>query len=382
MKPYIYSILFFIGISFSYAQTEEILLKETFQATKNSVLNLDLDNVNVVFEESFDDKIHFDYAMIFGNYSKKKRELIINQSKINTSQKGDLINLKVINSEFLGINYQYLPNFNKDYKSDSLLISLKDFIKKEIKKEHTYKTKDSILKEIILSEGSIVADFFKTNLMKHKNNEKLKNKKVIVKLFSIKVPKYVKIRIKSLQTDINFTFDITEPLVINNFKGFLKFKNILSYDNKISSNNGIFQAHSFRKGTINFRDMHKVLIGAISNTAFETETSNIQIGEIGENVKFNDFSSKLHLYNFNENFTKFNLKGDYTELNFYKVKDTNFSMDVFGHNTTLNMINVKTTFGVSDDKEMTKILEKRKKDDKPFLGNIEVALKNGVLNIN
>ena len=98
-------------------------------------------------------------------------------------------------------------------------------------------------------------------------------------------------------------------------------------------------------------------------------------------LQFNDFSSKLYLYNFNKNFTKFNLTGDYSELNFYKVVENNFSMDVFGHNTVLNMNNTKTSFGVNKEEELTKILQKKRKENEPFLGNIEVVLRNGILNI-
>ena len=54
-------------------------------------------------------------------------------------------------------------------------------------------------------------------------------------------------------------------------------------------------------------------------------------------------------------------------------------MNVFGLKTTLNMNNTKTTFGTSNEKEFTKILEKKPKANSS--GTIEIKLKNGILNI-
>ena len=56
-------------------------------------------------------------------------------------------------------------------------------------------------------------------------------------------------------------------------------------------------------------------------------------------------------------------------------------MDVSGLNTILNMEGTKTSFGASTEKELTKILQKKRKENEPFLGNIEVVLRNGILNI-
>ena len=127
--------------------------------------------------------------------------------------------------------------------------------------------------------------------------------------------------------------------------------------------------------------MYKVVIGEISNMSIATETSKIQIGEIGKSVDFNDFNSKLYLYNFSKNFTKFNLTGDYSELNFYNIVENNFSMDISGHNTVLNMNENKASFGVNKEEKLIKILQKKRKENVPFLGNIEVVLRNGILNI-
>lgn len=381
MKLYIFSILFLLSVTISFAQTEEVILKKSFKSNSNTTLSLDLDNVSIVFEESFDGKIHFDYTMTFGRYSKRKREIILKQTKSKILKNKDLINLKVKNSEFLGINLNYYPNYTADYKSDSAYISIKDFMRKEAERKNVYKTKDSLLREIGFSEGSDLTDFLKKNQKKYKLNKYIKNKKVIIKRFVIKIPKSVKIRIKAIHSDLTFNYDISQPFVLNSFKGFFKFKNITSKESEISASNGILQAYKMSNTSLNLRDMNKVVLGSFSNSILESETSKIQIGEVGTNLYIKDFDSDFNFYNYNKNFTKFNFEGDYSELYLYNVKDTNFSMDVSGFNTALNMDGKKTSFGASKEKELTKILHKKRKENSPFLGNIDVILKNGILNI-
>ncbi|MDX6745605.1 hypothetical protein SHK09_02275 [Polaribacter sp. PL03] len=379
MKPYIYNItFFFFFIAFNLtSQTKENIIKKSFKVDENTILNLDLDNVAIVFEESFDGEIHFDYSIIFGRYSKRKREIIINQSKTKVSKKNNLVSLKVGNSEFLGINLTYMLDFNsKDY-----LTSFKDYVKYEKARKHIYKSKDSVLKELASSEGNNLTNFMKRNKENYKDYSSIKDKKVMIKKFVIKVPKNLKIRIKAIKTDITFNYDLVKPFTINSFKGVFRFKNIIGKENRIISSNGIFQAEKVTNSRLEFLDMSKVLIGEISNTDLVTETSKLETGEIGKNVSINDFNSKLYLYNFSQNFSKFNLTGDYSELNFYKLEDNNFSMDVFGHNTVLNMNDTKTTFGLSKDKKLDKILEKKAKESKTSSGTIAIELRNGILNI-
>lgn len=379
MKPFIYSVIFLFSIHVVFAQNKEIILNKSYKVNKNTVLNLDLDNVGILFEESFDDKIHFDYTITFGRYSKRKRNIILKGVKTNVSQKNNLLNLNVKNSEFIGISNKHYRLYDFDFKNDSTQVTLKDLLKNKYIRNYSFKSKDSLLREIKLSIGSDFDDMIKRN--KDEFLSRMKNMKLIVKVFKIKIPRYVKVRIKSINSDLTFNYETIKPLHINSFKGFLKFKNIIAVNNKISISNGVIQAYSIRNADLDFRDMYKVVFGSITNSTLTTETSKIQFGEVGKNVSITDFDSKLYLYNFSKNFTKFNLKGDYSELNFYNIRDNNFSMDVSGFNTTLNMNGVKTTFGVSKEEKMTKILQKKIKENILFLGAIEVELKHGILNL-
>lgn len=385
MKPYIYSILFLLLTSISVAQTKEVLLKKSFKVDENTIFNLDLDNANVHIIESKDDKIHFDYQITFYNYSKRKINDLLDDTSINASKNQNQIFLKVKNSMYLGIDIKYKPNL--DYKNFNNPINdvYKDFLKKYYKtyrkSEKLHKTKDSLIEEINFSIGRDMDNYIKKEIDNYPLKKPLKTDKKIEKNFIIKVPKYVQLKIKALESDVKCDYDISTEFKMDSFKGIFKFKRIDGKNNQITSSNGILETYGIKNTRIQLRDMYKVNIGSISNSNLNLEKTKTQIGEIGKNVSINDSNSKLYLYNFSENFTKFNLTGDYSTLNFYNIKENNFSMDVSGFNTVLNMKGVKTTFGTSKEEKITKILEKKKKENIPFLGNIEVELKNGILNL-
>ena len=86
MKPYIYSILFFLITNTIFSQTEEVLLDRSYLANETTILNLDLDNAIIVFEESKDDKIHFNYKISYNKNAKQKIKKYLKQSKIETSK--------------------------------------------------------------------------------------------------------------------------------------------------------------------------------------------------------------------------------------------------------------------------------------------------------
>ena len=375
MKPYIYSILFLFSVTISFSQTKEIILKKSFKVDENTILNLDLDNVAIVFEESFDDKIHFDYSMTFIRYPKNRKENLLKGVHVKSEKKGNIVNLDVKNSMYVGMSKSPLLSM------DSLKVAITNFMKYHKKKSGLYKTKDSLINEIKYSLGGELDSYLFNNKGKYANDAFIKKQKDIDKSFIIKVPKYITIKIKALHSSLNFNYDVKKTITANTFRGKLKFKKLLSKDNKFQLINGFFQVEEIQGGNYLLKGVHPAKIGSISKSKIDLETSTLKIGEIGKNVTINDFSSKLYLYNFNKNFTKFNLTGDYSELNFYKVVENNFSMDIFGHNTVLNMNNTKSSFGVNKEKELIKILQKKRKENEPFFGNIEVVLRNGILNI-
>lgn len=375
MKPYIFSILFLSITSITLAQKKELVLKESYNVDNYTTLDIDIDNVSIVFEESNDNKIHFDYFILFDEDSKKTQFKVFNGLNASSVKTDNTVKLNVKNSMYLGELYSL------DIGLEAYKKYIRDIFSTIKKNQYQYKSKDSLLKEIGFSKGSYVDDYFKKLKIENPNKDWGKSVRKFKQYFAIKVPKYVKIKIKTLHSKIEFKYDIEKSFILNSFKTHFKFKKILGKENRIIASNGIFQAEEINNGRIEFLDMNKVVIGEVSNMSIATETSKIQIGEVGKNVDFNDFNSKLYLYNFSKNFTKFNLKGDYSKISFYKVVETNFSMDISGHNTVLNMNEIKASFGVNKEEKLIKILQKKRNENVPFLGNIEVVLKNGILNI-
>lgn len=375
MKPYIFSILFCVITSISIAQTKEVILKKSYKVDESTALEIDIDNASIVFEESNDNKIHFDYFILFNEDSEKAQFKVFNGVDASSSKINNKVKLIVKNSMYLGELYSL------DVGMEAYKKHIKDIFSSINKNQFEYKSKDSVLKEISFSKGSYTDDYFKKLKIENPNKNWGKSASKFKQYFTIKVPKHVKIKLKSLHSIVDFNYDLEQTFILNSFKTHFKFKNILAKENRIIASNGIFQAKEIHNGRIEFLDMYKVVIGEISNMSIATETSRIQIGEVGKSVDFNDFNSKLYLYNFSKNFTKFNLTGDYSELNFYKVVENNFSMDISGHNTVLNMNENKASFGVNKEEKLIKILQKKRKENVPFLGNIEVVLRNGILNI-
>ncbi len=375
MKPYIFSILFCVITSISIAQTKEVILKESYSVDQNTTLDIDIDNASIVFEESNDNKIHLDYLILFSEESEKAQFKVFNGVNASSVKTDNKVSLIVKNSMYLGELYS-LDVGLEAYKK--YFIGILSAIKKN---QYQYKSKDSLINEIDFSKGSYVEDYFKKLIIENPKKDWGKSVRKFKQHFTIRVPKHVKINIKTLHSIIEFNYDIEKPFTLNSFKTHFKFKKILGKENRIIVSNGIFQAKEINNGRIEFLDMHKVVIGEVSNISVATETSRIQFGEVGENVDFKDFNSKLYFYNYRNKFKTFNFKGDYSELHFYNIIYSNFSMDVFGHNTTLNMNETKTTFGLSKDEKLDKILEKKVKENKVSEGNIAIELKNGILNI-
>lgn len=378
MKQFIYSILFICTIHTTFSQTQELVLKNNFKTNENTILNIDVDNVTIQFEESNDNIIYLDYSIVFKDKSEEIIYKVFRDIDAAVLKDKNVVKLKVKNSMLLGELYNLDVDVMNDL--DEFKKLMKDYYKIRKENQFLYKSKDALLSEIEFSLGPDLHDYFKRLKKKYPNKNFGKSSRKFQQKFIIKVPKNLRIKIKALHSRITFHYDIDRPIEVSTFKTYLKFKKINNTENKFNLTNGLFQSKEIIGGIYNLKDLRKTVIGSISNAKIDAETSKIQIGEIGKNVLFNDFNSKLHFYNFDKNFSKFKLVGDYSELNLYKVKNSNYSMNVFGFNTALNMDDVKTTFGTSKEKKLTKILEKKAKNNTSS-GNIEIELKNGVFNI-
>lgn len=378
MKQFIYSILFVFTISTTFSQTQELVLKDKFETNESTILNLDVDNVSIEFKESPDNKIHLDYRIVFKKDDEDLVYKVFKDINAKVSETKNVVNLEVKNSGLLRELYNL--DVNPMINPERFKKLMNDYMKTRKEIPLLYRSKEALLSEIEFSMGSDLHDYFKRLKKKYPNKDFGESGRKFKQKFIIKVPKNLKIKIKALHSRITFHYDIEIPIEVSSFLTYLKFKKISNAENKFNLTNGIFQSQEIIGGIYNLKDLRKTAIGSISNAKIGAETSKIRIGEIGKNVELNDYNSKIYFYNFSNQFDQFKYTGDYSKLFFYNVKASNYSMNVYGYNTTLNMNNEKTTFGSSKEKKTTKILDKKAKNNNSS-GNIELELKNGILNI-
>ena len=159
MKQFIYSILFVFTINTSFSQTQELVLKDNFETDENTILNLDVDNVTIEFEESPDSKIRLDYRIVFKKDSEDVIYKVFKDIDAKVSKTENVVKLEVKNSMFLGELYNLDVDVMKDLEAFKKL--MKDYFKKRKKNHFLYKSKDALLSEIEFSSGPDLHDYFK-----------------------------------------------------------------------------------------------------------------------------------------------------------------------------------------------------------------------------
>lgn len=335
MKNQVLILLMLITSTTLIAQRHRVIQKE-FGVDKNTSIVLNLDNIAVAFEESTDGKIHFDYVMEFDGYSKKKRQVLIDNIKVEVTGSYDVVSLKAKSKSKIGVATMEFntphgisindSNFKLGFKSK------KDSI--------TRKSKDSLLKEINLhtklrfkNPMKYINDRFK---MVDKNG-KLKNVtkgsfKLLRSEFVIKVPPYVKLTINAKSSNLYFRNDIQNEVSITSKDGSIKAKSITNAYNKIEVEGASFEATKILGGDYIFKNVFAAKIGEVLQAKINSEFSKIEIGEIGKQTKITDFNSEYWFYNWHINFERFNLYSEYSKIHLFYPK-TNHSMKTVGNNT-------------------------------------------------
>jgi hypothetical protein len=367
-------ILVFITTSI-FAQ-KEIIYKKSFDTNSQTILVLDLKKTPVIIEESMDGKIHFDYSIDFNNYSKRKMRMISKQVKVKVTVGNDKVKLTSNSSEFLGVTY---------FIDTKLGLVLEDkFFDLEKKKKRTYKSKDSLLREI-KDRGVKGQKQFINNIktQDEKGNRKrisIKNIKSIKSVFKIRVPSNIRIKIKGESSQILLNYDMNVSLEADLDRGSIKTKKLTSENTNITVRNGVFEAEAITRGRYILKDVSKCLIGEASHTVIDSEGSKVEVGEIGKKVIVKDFNSEFFFYNFSKDFKEFNIKGDYSKLHFYDKKHT-FSLTAFGNTTAINFDDQKFSFEPRKGKKKFKMLEKKVKKKENYFGHVDLNITNGIIEI-
>lgn len=372
------SLLLFFAFTGGVLAQKHVVYHKAYSADKNTVLNIDLDKINIAIEESTDGKIHFDYGLEFENYSKKEKQRVIDRIKINTIKDSDIINLKGYSeTEVSRVSYSFdLPH---------VIINEPNFFKRKKKKEEKKdfrKSKDSILKEIRFFEETSLKKLLERFKFKDQSGKikkvKTKNVKVMKSKFLVRIPSFIKLNIRAKESSVFLNFDYNNKITVDLEGGKFKSKKLYSIDNIVKITEATLLSESISGQKLDLENVSKCLIGEMSNIDLNSETSKIEIGEIQQGVTIKDFNSSYYFQNYSDNFNNLIFNGEYSKVCLFG-KEENYSLDIFGNNTAIELANgMKTTFGIKKNNEIDKLLSKKKKrfsDD--YKGHIKMTITNG-----
>lgn len=375
MKTQLFNIfLFFLAIS-GYAQTYTVLDK-VFDTNENTTALLNLSDTYISIEPSYDGKMYFHYTLSYENYSKKQIDKDLKNIAIDVLKSNNTIRLEstsILNSSSM---------FEID-EPNGLTISKSLFEdKSETEQPFIRKSKDSILKLINKPQKELLKDFlalFKTFDDKgNKKNINAKNVKIKRSYFSVKVPPYVKLKILAEKSNITIKEKFLNEVAITLNDGSLKIAHLSNISNQIEINDATFKAESISNGSFAFKNVKKSLIGSISNTNIHSEYSDIEFGEINENVRIVDFNSELWFHNFSENFKLFYLNATLSKVNIFYPKN-DFTMNAFGNNTITYLGTTKVTLQPGDKTKKAKLFERKAKGKGHYSGEILIDIINSVM---
>lgn len=377
MKRLSFKLLLVLGfVTTSLFAQKETVYKKSFDTNNQTILVLNLKNTPVTIEESSDGKIHFDYSINFKKYSKRKIQKNIDKIKMKVEEDDGIIKMTCENTQFVG-EFYYIS-------SKEGLVLEADYFKLAKKKKKTYKSKDSLLFEIKDRGQQGIRKFIKNfKIEDQKGNRRqvsTKDIKSMKSVFKIKVPSNVRIKIKGESSQVLLNYDMDVPLEADLNKGALKTKKLSSEDTNITIRNGGFEAEGITQGRYTLKDVSKCLIGEASHAVIDSEGSKVEIGEVGKQLIVKDFNSEFFFYNFSRNFKEFKVKGDYSKLLFYDLKNE-ISLSAFGNTTTINHDDMKSSFEPRKGGAKFKMLEKKVKDSKTKLGHVNVDITHGIINI-
>lgn len=353
-------ILFLTFTSLIFGQ-KEIVLKKSFNLDSENILKLDLKNVPLTILESNDGKIHVDFSMEFKGFSKDEIKNEVAKVKFNKDNSDNIISLS-FKSDTRISNYAFITN-------SPLSVSFPDPPNGLKNKMSLKKTKSDVLDEIKLKTTD---NIFKEQI---KNDKSAKTQKAH---FYISIPKYLMLRIEAHESNIISELDVLKNLILTLDVGLFKGNRLIGSRTSISANNASLKIVQLDVGGLALSNVNKCLIGSIKNADITSELSKIEIGEIQENVKIQDFNSELFLYNFSDNFKTFELNAEYSKVNFYQPEN-DFSYLAIGNNTVNHFDNITVNMQPNKKGKKVKMVKRKKKGIGKYAGHILFDIVHGVI---
>ncbi|WP_299892166.1 hypothetical protein [uncultured Lacinutrix sp.] len=350
-----------------------------FDTDKSTTMIINCDDSSIAIEPSTDGKVHINYNFEFERYSVKemKKEL----SKIN-------VGATVFNNNItLNANKLRGEHATSVYKGNGSLFmnigGLVGFKNSKPKDSIIRKTKDSLIKEItkepLKKELLYFGDRFK---IKEKNgkikNFRKGNVKIFRSTFIVKIPPYIKLVINGKNAIVNLNGDIINELNVNIKKGVFSAKKMMNHYNKIKVDDIIFKAEYAIGGDYTLNNVKSGKIGVVNGIDLNSEFSKIEIGEIQKGVKLTDFNSEYWIYNFSNNFERFDMFSEYSKIHHFSP-ETNYSMRAYGHNTINYIGKHKIEMQPNRKGEKFNMMERKSKANEASSGHINFDIIHGII---
>lgn len=364
------------------AQTEtETLYSKSYDTNVNTTALLEFRGSSVEISTSLDNKFHVEYYIEFINYPNRKKKEAIEKVKIESKLENNQITLS---DESRNRFYNFYS-----YRYDALLGRL-NAKNNETTKAYNYKSEVDVSKEIFEAKKPVswYVRYIQNSqrydesekqkmIEKHKNRKQKKyNKKII-----IKIPKHLSLTINAKASKIRIEDNLENQISLRADGGMLHFKNLNNSNNIVKIKDASLIANSINGGKVVLDNAKRTIIGKLKNVKLNSEFSQLEIGNISNNVEITDFTSKYLIHNFSKDFETLNMNTEYSEVNLFLPKNGGYKLTTFGNYTKHFVENKLVEFPAEKSDSNSKMLDLKSNDNESNLSAIKINTVNGIIRI-
>ena len=242
------------------------------------------------------------------------------------------------------------------------------------------KTIDSVIRQIKLSERTILKDLLGTIKTKPRVQKWKKSDKIQITKMIISIPEHIHVRFTLGNANVEFLDDFSNKTTMNSRNSKLKFKKIGNTLNLFDIDNGYFNVEAIEGGNYSFANTRELTIGRVSNSIINSEFTKVEIGEIGTNMEFIDFNSKFIFHNFSANFESLVMNTEYSEINLFLPDLLEYRLFTYGNRTKHIFENQVANLSNKNKKADAKMFELINSDNEDS-NYIKINTVNGIIRI-
>lgn len=345
------------------------IFDKSFSTDNNTILVLNLKNTAAQVVASKDNSVHITYTKEFKNTRKKHIKRQLELLTVSGKKEGNKITYTTNSKN----SHVYV---NKLVWEDMLIGQFEKKNKDSIPKPLKRKSLDSLLFEIKSSDILYKNKLFGALKIKPRVKKWKSSDQLIITKMIIEIPEHIHVRATLENSNLVFLDDFYNRMTMNVRNTKIKFKSVGNPLNILDVDNGYFYANKIVAGDYTFANTKKVLIGEILNTKINTEFTKVEIGKIGKNTTIYDFNSKYSFYNFSENFGELKMNSDYSEINLFLPKQSEYYLETIGHNTVHFWRDIITEIPPSKKNMNSKMMEIGNKQNP---NKISTHITNGIV---